>query len=87
MADIQIRREMYATIDKVAIAVLGLAIAAIVAFSIMFGILAGSIVAAFSFPIAIFSMAGEGDTWGVSIVGSFAVAIIWFAMRRSGVLK
>jgi hypothetical protein len=43
----------------------------------MFGILTESVTAGLTFPLAILSMAVEGDPWGVWIIGSLLLTIVW----------
>jgi hypothetical protein len=45
--------------------------------STMFGILTESVTAGLTFPLAILSMAVEGDPWGVWIIGSLLLTIVW----------
>ena len=48
----------------------------------MFGILTASVTAALMFPVAILSMAVEGEPWGLWIIGSVILAFVWFLSSR-----
>ena len=50
--------------------------------SLMFAILAGSVKAGLMFPLAILSMATEGDPWGVWIIASLALTFVWLASSQ-----
>ena len=58
------------------------ALFAAVVLSTMFGIVTGSITAGLMFPMALVSMAAEGEPWGLWIIGSLVLTVVWLASTR-----
>lgn len=76
------RRAMLRTLSLLILINLIAALIAAVILSAMFGALAGSVTAGLIFPLAILSMAAEGDPWGVWIIASLALTALWVASSR-----
>jgi len=59
-----------------------ISVMALMVISMMFGILTGSVWSAIVFPLALLSMAREGSFWGIWILSSLIVGMVWFIVER-----
>jgi hypothetical protein len=57
-------------------------ILALLIFMIMFGILSGSAVGGFLFPVALLAMFTEGDPVGIWILLSLSIGLIWIVGQK-----
>lgn len=59
-----------------------LALLGMIAFMILFGLLSGSVLAGLAFPVALVSMAAEGNFWGMWIVASLVLTGAYLLIQR-----